>query len=435
MRALFAMLFSVAVVPAASLVPRPAVAIAPSQVTFEQATADLASTNAATRLRAVRMLKAAAYPEAALPLAPLVNDPQDDVQLEAIAAELNIFLAQKIVPRKRLAFVIERRTAIAADAAFSAGPLALGPQPVPLVLLTALRAGARDENPRVALEALYAFGTLVSGAAAAGRGEVQRTSGADLAAMLGAQDPALRFAAVRVLGRLFEWRRGDPPVDELVGDAVIASLSDPDRTIRSEAMQTLGAMRYERAVQGLTDLFQHFKSGALAEAALDAIAHIGHPYSSPLLSSQLTSRSATIRGIAMEGLGRTGDRTKVTEIEAALKTERNERTQLAGRFAAVLLTGAPIEPIGDVLSTARLHDQAEAYLIELAPGRTQAFVRYVQDPDEQVRADVADILGLAGDPAARPMLEPLAKDASPRVSAAATRAMAWLGKAEVGPKS
>ena len=191
-------------------------------------------------------------------------------------------------------------------------------------------------------------------------------------------------------------------------------------------METLGAMRYERAVQGLTDLFQHFKSGALAEAAFDAIAHIGHPYSSPLLSSHLTSKSATIRGIAMEGLGRTGDRTKANEIEIALKSERNEAVQLAGAFAAVLLTNAPIEPIGDVLTTARLHDQAQAYLIELAPGRTQAFSRYAQDPDEHVRTDVADILGLGGDPAALPMLEPLAKDVNPQVAAAAVRAIVRL---------
>ena len=45
------------------------------------------------RLRTVRMLKDAAFPEAAVPLARLVTDPEDAVQLEAIAAELNIFLA------------------------------------------------------------------------------------------------------------------------------------------------------------------------------------------------------------------------------------------------------------------------------------------------------------------------------------------------------
>jgi HEAT repeat protein len=417
----FVIAFSLPALPA-----QPASPALVTQVTFEQASHDLTSENSSTRLRAAQMLKAAAYPEAAVPLAALVTDADDNVQLEAIAAELNIFLAEKIVPRKRLGLVIEVRNPIAAAAAFAAGPLAVGPRPVPFEVLTALRAGARDDNPRVALESLYAYGTLAIEPAGNARHELLRTSGPDLASMVGAQDPALRFAAVRVLGRVFERHRDDAPVDRLVGDAVITALNDADRTVRTAAMQTLGAMRYERAVQGLTDLFQHFGKGELAEAALDAIAHIGHAYSSPLLSSQLTSRSATIRGIAMEGLGRTGDRTKAIEIDAALKSERNEAVQLAGSFAAVLLTGAPIAPIGDVLANARLREQARAYLIELAPGRTTLFTRYAQDPDQQVRVDVADILGLAGDPAALPMLDRLAEDAHPQVASAAARAIAWL---------
>src|SRR5215510_14029353 len=64
----------------------------PAQVSFEQATRDLASPDAGTRLKAAQMLKEAGYPEAAVPLAALVTDPADEVQLEAIAAELNIFL-------------------------------------------------------------------------------------------------------------------------------------------------------------------------------------------------------------------------------------------------------------------------------------------------------------------------------------------------------
>src|SRR5204863_5212102 len=133
-----------------------------AQIPFEQAARDLASSDAGLRLRTVQMLKEAAYPEAAVPLARLVADPQDAVQLEAIAAELNIFLAERVVTKKRVGLIVEKRAAIAAEAAFSAGPSALGALPVPLDVLTALRATARDDNPRVALEALYAFGVLAT---------------------------------------------------------------------------------------------------------------------------------------------------------------------------------------------------------------------------------------------------------------------------------
>ena len=89
----------------------------------------------------VQMLKDAAYPEAAVPLAKLVVDPQDDVQLAAIAAEINIFLAEQIVPRRRVGFIVEVRTPVAADAVFDSGPLAIGTRPVPTEVLDALRDG------------------------------------------------------------------------------------------------------------------------------------------------------------------------------------------------------------------------------------------------------------------------------------------------------
>jgi HEAT repeat protein len=406
----------------------------PAQVTFEQATRDLGSPDAATRLRAAQMLKEAAYPEAAVPLARLVTDPEAGIRLEAIAAELNIFLAEKIVPRKRVALVIEVRNPIAADVAFSRGPLVLGSHTVPREVLAALLAGAHDKTPKIALEALYAFGTLAVQPLGGARLELLQTSVPDLAALAGAADPALRLAAVRVIGRVFERRRGDPPVEQSVGDAVIKILNDADRGMRAAAMQTLGAMRYERSVQALTDLFQHFGKGDLAEAALDAIAHIGHPYSSPLLASQL-ARSAAMKRIAIEGLARTGDRTTVTEIEAALKGERSEAVHLAGSFAAVLLSGASIEALGEALSQPRVRERARAYLIEVAPGRTDLFTRYAQDPDPRVRGDVADILGLAGDPVALALVERLTEDSDPQVARAADRAVMRLtgGGKPVGP--
>lgn len=429
-RAVFVTVISLPASPGLPVFPATALRALPassrSQATFESVISDLASPDAAKRLKAVQLLKAAAYPEAAVPLASLVTDPNDDVQLEAIAAELNIFLAEKIVPRKRVGFVIEVRTPIAADAAFSGGPLMLGQLPVPSEVLAALRAGARDDHPRIALESLYAFGTLASGAAFAARRDLLHTSGPDLTAMLGAADPALRFAAMRVIGRVFEWRRDEPPVGDQVGDAVITALNDRDRALRSAAMQTLGAMRYERSIRALSDLFTFFGKGDPAAASLDALAHIAHPSSSALFASLLAGRSAVIKGIAIEGLARIGDKSKWSDVEAALQSERTESVQLAGRFAAAALSGAPIEPIADVLSKGRLRDQARQYLIELAFGRANAFARHTKDPDPHVRADVADILGLAGDPAALPLLEPLTKDADPQVVRAADRAVARL---------
>jgi len=102
-------------------VSRPQAASGGVQVSFEQASADLTSPDAKVRLRAVQLLKGAMYPEAALPLVPLLTDAQDEIQLEAIAAELNIFLADPIVPKTRKALIVEVRNAVQAEPAFSAG--------------------------------------------------------------------------------------------------------------------------------------------------------------------------------------------------------------------------------------------------------------------------------------------------------------------------
>ena len=388
-----------------------------AQIPFEQAAADLRSPDGAVRLRAVQLLKQASYPEAAIPLAPLVTDARDDIQLEAIAAELNIFLAEPAT---------KKRPVIGAEPAFSAGPGALGPRPVPLELVNALRKAARDENPRVAVEALYAFGLLASGQKGSARRDLLSAAGPDLAAFVGASLPALRLAGVRVLGRLFEKRAQDQPIESSVGDAVITALNDTGRTVKSAAIQALGSMRYERGVQALTDLFRFYGKGDLAEASLDALARIAHPASVPLFIAQLTSKTPAIRGIALEGLARSGDVSALAAIQTAVDHESNQDAALAGAFALVMLGHAPTDKVSDSLGPARTRDQARQYLIELAPGRTTTFSHQLLDSDPEIRAMVVEVLGLAGDPAAIAVIEPLLQDRVPEVASAAERAVARL---------
>lgn len=399
---------------------------ASAQVRFEQAVADLASPDRGVRLRSVQMLKDAAYDEAAVPLAALVADPEDAIQLEAIAAELNIFLAEKTVTRKRVGFVVEVRSAIAAEASFSAGRTALGPQPVPAAVLDAVRGAIRDDNPRVGLEALYAFGTLAAGATGADRRAMLRAAGPEIAALVGALNPAVRFGAVRVMGRLFARRTGDEEIDHTVGDAVIVALNDADRTVRSAATAALGAMRYDRAVAALGERFAHYAKGDEAAAALDAIARIANPATAALLSAQLASPAPAFRGIAVEGLARLGNSSRLAEIQAALGTERAEGVLLAGAFAAALLGGGGIGPITEAVTKPRLREQARGYLIELAPGRTPLFTPHVEDPDARTRLAIVDALGVSDDRLAIPLVEKLAGDADPLVARAAGAAVLRL---------
>jgi HEAT repeat protein len=397
-----------------------------AQVSFEQAVLELGSPEKAVRFHAARLLRDAAYLEAAVPLARLLADADDEVQLEAVAAELNIFLVEQVVTRKHVGLVIEVRSRIAADAAFSKGPLAIGAQAVPKEVLTALRRAARDENPRVAIEALYGFGTLAVEPGGARRRALLAEIGPDLASMIGAANLAYRYAAIRVIGRVYERRPGDEPVDPVVGDAMVTALNDNDRGIRTAAMQALGGMRYERAMAALTEQFRYFGRGEIAEAALDAIARIAHPASALVLVPQIASKNDAFKAIAIEGVARIGDRSRRGNIESALGGEGDDRVLLAGTFAAVLLADAPLDPLAEALRRPKLADRAKQYLIEVAPGRSAAFSRYAQDPDVQIRTGVADVLGLAGDTAALPIVEAMLRDRDPHVALAAERAVARL---------
>jgi len=270
--------------------------------------ADLRSPDKNVRRRAVQQLSESARSDAALAIAPAIGDADNDVQLDAIAAELNLFLAEKVMTRRRVGLVIEMRNKVAAEAVFDAGAFVLGPRPIPVDVLTALRKATHDETPRVALESLFAFGVLGFEPSGTARRELLTTSEQDLAALIDPPDSSVRLAALRVAGRVYGRRPSDEASYQLVGDAVITALNDRDLEIRRTAMETLAAMRYERAIQALTDLFRFYGRGELAEASLDALARIAHPTSMTLLGSQLGSSNPVVRTIALEGIARCGDR-------------------------------------------------------------------------------------------------------------------------------
>ncbi len=400
--------------------------LAAQEVTFEGTVAQLGSNDPKVRLRAVQLLKAAAYPEAAVPLAAMITDPEDEVQLDAIAAELNIFLAEKITPTKRVGLIVEVRGRIAAEPLFSRGPSVFGPARVPLQVPMALASAAIDKTPRVAVEALYAFGALAGEVNGADRATLLAQAGPILAGMMGAPDPVVRVGALRVVGRVYARRPGDRALEETVGDAVISALNDREDAIRETAMWALGTMKYERSVQALTELFQYFRKGPLAERALDALARIGHEASLSQLVEQMNGKNATFKLIGIEGIARSGDRSRAEAVQVVVRGQRNDAILLSGHFANVLLSDGSVDTIVDSLTRSNLRDQAFQYVLELAFGRASAFGRHLQDPDERIRVDLLDALGLSGDTGALPVVEPLAQDTNPEIARAAQRAVARL---------
>jgi len=397
-----------------------------AQVPFEQAAKDLASPNADVRLKAVRLLKSAAYPEAAVPLAAAVTDAEDSVQFEAIAAAMNIYLAEQVVPKKRVALVVEVRSKIGAEATFSEGPSALNARIVPDELMAGLLRASRDENPRVALDALYTFGALADNQPPAARVPLRATAGPDLIALLGVPQVELRIAAARVIGRVYARRATEPPVDEVVGDSVVRAVNDSDHDVRFAALDALGSMRYERAVKSLTDMYLYYRRNEIGMGAVQTLARIGHDSSVPVFEEMLASKDTSERIVAIEGLARIGDVASAARIKAAVAREKNESVLLASRFADVFLANGRLDALFEAVAKQKLRDQAMGYLREVVNGRTSAFAVAAKNPSPAIRGDVADLLGQSRDAAATTILGPLAQDADPGVAIAARRATARL---------
>src|SRR6266567_2414637 len=179
---------------AASLLALATVASA-QPMRFDDVVRNLRNPDPKTRLSAVRLLRDAKYPEAIAPMAALVLDPVDDIQLEAIAAELSFFLDQDVRSRRMVGFVVEKRNAAFAQEAFDLGPLVVWPRAVPPELVTALLQAVDDDNGTVRLDAIYTAGVVA-------RPPLTPDQTQKLVKALDHYDPAVRVAAARVIGRV-----------------------------------------------------------------------------------------------------------------------------------------------------------------------------------------------------------------------------------------
>jgi HEAT repeat protein len=380
------------------------------QLRFDDVIRNLRNPDPKARMDAVRLLRDAKYPEAIAPMAPLVLDPIDEIQLETIDAELAFFLEQDVKSKKMVGFVVEKRKSAIAAAAFDLGPLAVWPRPVPAELVTSLLQAVDDENAKVRLEAIYATGVIAKAPLTAE--QAQRLTKA-----LDHYDPAVRAAAARVIARL--------KLAE-AGDALIKAVNDSQADVRYASMRALGAIREPRAVGALTEQLNYYKKGEGAFSALDALAQIGAPASVPLFKERLQDKDPYIRRAAAEGAGRAGDTASIEALERSVTTDDAPTVRLASAFALQKLGRNYAARLIDLMSSSKVVAQGQEYIVELGPPMAPTVVPRMQDPDPDLREALIDVLGVIGDASAIPALEAASKDSRDSVAAAAKRAIARL---------
>ena len=408
------MTFHTSRMPAVAFALAAALSVAPAvlaqQLPFEQVVSQLTSPDAGTRLSALRLLRQSGYAEAALPIAPLLSDPDTRMQREALATELELFLGRGGVGRGAVR---------AFDSNWAAVPIT----PVPIEVVVGLLTPLKDRSTAVRVEAAYAIGLLgqIDGVPADARYKPVVEA---LAARMGDPEPAVRLAAARASGRVFRRCPGGCAVlaVDRVGDGLVRLLNDSETAVQGAAMEGLGEVRYERAVTALADLFNYYKTGEMAYGALDTLARIGQPASIPMFRAALTSKDPNFRRAAVEGLARTGDKDGAAAAEAIAAAERDPSVVLALAFgqqrsARAQHTGRLLQALND----RTLRSQAQDYLVELGTPVAPEVSGALSGAAPDVRVALLEVLGVIGTSEQLTAVDALHNDADARVKAAAER--------------
>jgi HEAT repeat protein len=378
-----------------------------AQSGFEDVVRNLRNPDARARMSALRTLHESQHAAAAVPVAAVVNDPIDDIQLEAIATELSFFLIQDVPARRHVGLVVEVRSKGQAAQAFEQGTLVTWPRPVPPEVVDALLKAVDDENPRVRIEGIYALGVI-------GRPPLNDADGDRLIKALDHYDPAIRAAAARVIGRLGVKR---------ASDTLIKSVNDSSAPVRYASMRALGDLQEERAVQALTEQLKYYGKGEGAWSALDALARIAHASSAPVFKSRIADKDPFIRRAAAEGLARLADKSDAAVIQGAVTSESSEMVRAAMTFAMVMFGQNYLTRLVDFFGSDRTALQVQEYLLELGPSVLPALTPQLKEPVAGVRAGVAEVVGALGTSDSIAVLEPLTKDRDRGVAETATAAI------------
>jgi len=382
----------------------------------DRISADLQSRRESTRISAVRALGGSADPDAPGLLAPAILDLSNAVQLEAIDAVMTMVLAPP--PDSRTAKTVGSRTGTMAADLFEAGPLAVLPRALPESIFLNLAASLRDDDPRVRGAAAAALGVL-GGSQAIGD-ELRGALVNDFVYGMQQPDAPTRAAIARTAGVLFAMPDpGEPPAP--IGDALIATMNDPDERVRIAAMDALGWLRERRAAQALADRAVFYRKGDEALAALHALSRVAQARWGDVFRARLAAPDRAVRVVAIEGLGRMGDRESVSDINRMLQRESDPAVLLAGAFAFYRL-GEPgnLDRIIAGLTMPDTVRQARAYVTELCPDAAPRLEQHLQQPDPRVRQAASEMLGLCGRRASQAALEIASRDPD-RAAAEAAR--------------
>ena len=229
------------------------------------------------------------------------------------------------------------------------------------------------------------------------------------------RDDTLRFEAVRSVRKI---------ADDSIGDDLVGLLNVSSDTVRNELMRTLGSMRYRGAVPDLTRIVeQATRIDTPCILALSALADIADPSSTALFDRFKADKNEMMRLYANEGIARTANTNLKTTVSAARLAEKSPLVRSAQAFALLRMgQGEYLDELVRGLDSWTTRELSKEYLLE-TPAADRPALFAPRTVKSTTRAELADVMGLMGDPNALPTLQEMVRDKDSDVARAAERAL------------
>jgi HEAT repeat protein len=409
-------------------------AVAAARPSFEDLVANLKSPNAGTRREAASELGKSRRREAVSPLAALVRDPDGRVRLEVVRAlgqlrdataipalltsltdgdagirEEAIGALVELYAERDRGNPVSRFLEIFSDEfdRSSVPPYV----PVEPAVIRGLAKALQDEDEDIRVEAAFALGILNGTEALP-----------NLNASIKDPEPSVRGAAATAIGKIGTAEDGK---------ALIPLLADDSAAVRNRALQAIGVLKVPEAGPALRQMFEANRRRETGVKALAALSRIGDGGQRDLFQELVQDADTERKRLAVEGLGRISDQSRLGAFKKDYQRERNDELRLAYAFALTLLGDrAFLDTIVLSLPSRTLGTRSRAYLLEMGAPLLPDLYPYLSDPEADIRAALCDIIASFGDPDAIPRLTPLINDPSQTVADKANRAVERLRRVE-----
>jgi HEAT repeat protein len=400
------------------------------RASFEDLVANLKSPNASTRREAAQELGKSRRREAIGPLSALVHDPEVKVRLEVVRslnALRDLTAVPALVTALRDGAPEIREEAIGSLVEIYAETDRTGPigrflntfsddvdrSSVPPYVVVdvsvheALARTLRDERRHIREAAAYALGILDGRSALRG-----------LTAALQDPEPDVRAAAATAIGKLGTTEDGR---------LLIPLLADESTAVQLRVLHALGVLKVTSAGPPLREMYEANKRRQIGIKVLEALSRINDPAQAELFQQLVQERDPEAKRLAVEGLGRLADASRMDAFKKDYQRERDSGVRLAYAFALTRLGDkAFLDTIVLSLPSRTLGKRSRGYILELGRDVLADLFPYLGDPDSDVRAALCEIMGAMGDPAAIERLTPLLADPSSGVADRANRAVERL---------